>query len=128
MGRGSHLGGVGLQGVQLVDQEAQLIHIHIEVQQNVRGQRRGEHFLRKDTKYHTGSDHNVCKTQPRMCVLPRKRVSCWDHYTLHKDVAELDLSANSFHCALTELRLCPIMDTRIWGLFPLSPNVASSSV
>lgn len=38
------LGGVGLQGVQLVDQEAQLIHIHIEVQQNVRGQRRGEHF------------------------------------------------------------------------------------
>lgn len=40
-----HLGCAGLQHMELVDSEAQLVQVNIEIHKDVWRQRRGEHFL-----------------------------------------------------------------------------------
>lgn len=41
----AYLGGIGLQGVQLVHGEAELVEVDIHIDQQVRGQGRGKHPL-----------------------------------------------------------------------------------
>lgn len=41
----AHLGGIGLQGVQLVHSEAELVEVDVDVDQHIGGQGGGKHPL-----------------------------------------------------------------------------------
>lgn len=60
---GAHLGGIGLQGVQLVHGEAELVEVDVDVDQEVRRQGGGEHPLLGEGRASRGDDgQQACPT------------------------------------------------------------------